>query len=201
MPSVSVTTYELDHDLLPPVCARCGAPAPDRVVQKLYILDGWSGAALVFGLLFGLFFFPPLILVVVRYAQSASVRLPLCPPHRDTFLARSAWGERILFPVWTAAALVADGLMIVDFVTWGPGGPGLCFAPIAVLLAGTFGSLFAFRGRVGIERPDPTGLRLTGVSEAFVTALADDRARDRVNNPDRRGGRGDVRDDYDDEVV
>ena len=200
MARVTVTNYELEHDLLPPVCVRCGAPAADRVVQTLHIVDGWWGAAQLFGVLFGLFFFPPLIPLALRYAQSGSARLPMCPPHRDDYQARSEWGSRVLFPVWTAAALVADGLVVVDFVTGVPPG-GLCFAPIVVLLAGTVGSLMVSRGRIQIEKVDKTGLRLMGVSEEFVTALAHDRARDRVDNPDRRSGHGNIRDDYDDEVV
>ena len=199
MARVTVTNYELERDLLPPVCVRCGAPAADRVVQVLHIIDGrWSPFHL-FGILFGLLFFPPLVRVVLRYAQSASARLPMCPPHRDEFVDRERWSERVLLPVWTATALVADGLVVIDFLTGKPG--SLCFAPLVVLMAGVIGLVCVSRWRTGIDRRDHTGLLLTGVSEEFATALAADRARDRVSKPDRRAGHGDVRDDYDDEVV
>ena len=199
MARVTVTDYELEHDLLPAVCVRCGAPAADRVEQTLHILDGPRGTALVLALLFGLFFFPPLVRLVTRKANSVSARLPMCRPHADGFRARTEWVDRVGLPVWTAAALVSDGLMVADFLTGDPGGS--CFAPVVLLLAWAMAVLVVVRGRVGIERSRKMDLRLTGVSEEFATALAADRARDRVSNPDRRGGHGDQRDDYDDEVV
>ena len=61
--------------------------------------------------------------------------------------------------------------------------------------------LFVARGEVGILRASPTEVRLTNVHPDFVNALIEDRARDRVDNPDRRALRGDLRDDYDDELT
>ena len=146
MARISVSNYEIDRDLLPPVCVRCGAPAADRVVQTLYIIDGWRGVFQLFGLLFGLFFFPPLVMIVTRYVQQASARLPVCPLHRDELAGREVWAKRWLLPVWTTGALVADALVVVDLLTDRPG--NLCFAPVVAMLAGIIGAGFAHRGRI-----------------------------------------------------
>ncbi|HVK11586.1 MAG TPA: hypothetical protein VM597_22635 [Gemmataceae bacterium] len=197
MATVHVTTYEIERDRLPPVCVRCGAPADDRAVQSLYVIDGWRGAFQLTGLLLGVVFFPPLIRIVTRHVRTVSVRLPYCAPHYVEFDRRERLGERV-FPIWTRAALVADGLMIADLLT----GPaiGVCFTPIVASLGAVVGLLVVSRRRTAIDQWEKTGLRLSGVSEEFAAALLADRARDRVDNPDRRGDRGDIRDDYDDQL-
>ena len=59
---------------------------------------------------------------------------------------------------------------------------------------------FVSRRAVTVGKPPKVGARLGRVHPAFVDALIAERARDRVSNPERRGGHGDVRDDFDDEV-
>jgi len=128
MANVHVTSYEIERDRFPPVCVRCGAAAEDRAVQSLYIVDGWWGAFQLLGLLFGVFFFPPLIRIVTRYTRSVSVRLPYCPPHHAELDRGERLGKR-LFPIWTTAALVADGLTIADCLTGPPIGVCLTCSP------------------------------------------------------------------------
>jgi hypothetical protein len=196
MPRVDLSDYELAHDLLPPVCAKCGEPATDRPTLKLYIADGWSGAVQVFGLVFGVFLFPPLMLFTLRFARLVEVRVPLCPAHRDD-LARREWAERhYLFPVWTAAALLLELTIIVELVADGPGIS--CVGLFVVVMAALVAAGFIGRGRIGLAKPPRVAVRLSGVHPAFAAALTENRARDRVSNPDRRAGHGDVRDDYDD---
>lgn len=199
MARVDLTDYELAHDRLPAVCAKCGMPTTERsrMTQTLYFIDGWWGAAQVVAVVVGVFFFPPLAVGVIRSSPVIRVAVPLCPAHRDLFRARERQERRWLFPVWTAAAVVMDVMLVVEFVV---GGPGVsCCGLVAVLIAAVTASAVIARGRVGLAKPRKTGVRLTGVHPAFAAALLEDRARDRIDNPDRRGGHGDVRDDFDDE--
>src|SRR4051812_30945734 len=66
MAHVIITDYEIAHDLLPRVCAKCGQPANRRMKLGLRTIDGWRGAFQVVGLAFGLFCFPPLVLRIIR---------------------------------------------------------------------------------------------------------------------------------------
>src|SRR5262245_56638076 len=104
MPRVDVSDYEITHNLLPFVCARCGAPAAERVVSAVRILDGWRGSFQLFGVLFGLFFFPPLLVFAVRFARKFEVRIPMCAEHRNEFQQRDRMEYRVLLPAWTVAA-------------------------------------------------------------------------------------------------
>jgi hypothetical protein len=198
MPRVDLSDYELAHDLLPPVCAKCGEPATDRPTLKLYIADGWSGALVLLGLIFGVCLFPPLLLFSLQFARRVEVRVPLCPAHRDD-LARREWVEKhYIFPVWTAAALLMELTIIVELVADGPGIS--CVGLFVVTMVALVAAGVIARGRVGLAKPPGVAVRLTGVHPAFAAALTEDRARDRVSNPDRRGGHGDVRDDYDEQL-
>jgi hypothetical protein len=198
MPTVSVTSYELDNELLPAVCARCGRPATDRRDLLLHVLDGWKGGLLVPVLFFGLFFFPPLVLWTLRHARQARVPLPLCADDHQWFESRERAERRYLFPIWTAAALLNDVLIIVEAAL---GGPGLgCLGMFGVVGCALLTSWLISRGRIGIAKPPKADIRLTGVHKAFAAALTEERARARVDDPARRAGHGDVRDDYDDEV-
>jgi len=198
MAKVLVTNYEIENDLLPAVCARCGRPATDRRDLVLHTLDGWKGGLLVFALFFGLFFFPPLVLWTLRYARQTRVPLPLCAADYNWFESRERLEKRYLFPIWTAVALLNDALIVVELAL---GGPGLsCCTVIGVFFCALLASGIIARGRIGVTKPHKGDIRLTGVDEAFAAALIEDRARDRVSNPDRRVDHGDVRDDYDDEA-
>jgi hypothetical protein len=49
-------------------------------------------------------------------------------------------------------------------------------------------------------RAGPDNIRLVHVHQAFADALIHERARDRLDNPERRAPQGDMRVDYDDEL-
>jgi hypothetical protein len=198
MPRVDLTDYEIAHDLLPAVCAKCGEPAVERVVHTIRVLlDGWRGMVQLFGVLFGLFFFPPLLVYTLRHARPIEVRVPLCAAHRDRYRWQD-WAEhRVLLPVWTVAAVLMDVVLVIDMATNFLG--FACIGTWVVLIGAVIASGAIGRGRVLVGKPGKTGLRLMDAHTAFVAAIQEDRARDRVSNPDRRGGFGDVRDDYDDE--
>src|SRR5262245_59613935 len=197
MPRVDLAEYEVTHDLLPALCARCGESAAERVTHKAHIVEGPWALLQVFGLLAGLFLFPPLIRLTIRYTRQVGVPVPLCAAHGDHFRSRERMENRYLFPAWTAAALIVDAIVVIALVSGLEG--CICYSPCVILLACLAASAAISRGVVTVTRPGKDGIRLSGIHEAFAAALMEDRARDRVSNPDRRGGHGDVRDDFDDE--
>jgi hypothetical protein len=196
MPTVALTDYEMEHALLPPVCARCGRPATGRLELKLRIFEGWRNMPAVGGLLFGLFFFPPVIMLTLRLARTVRLRVPHCREHRREHYRAARRSLRFLLPTWTAAALVLDVSLVVETAIAGTGIS--CFGLLLVLIIATITAALIEHGLVLLSRPRKSGLRLNNVHPKFVAALIEERARDRVDNPDRRDGFGDVRDDYDD---
>ena len=145
-----------------------------------------------------MFFFPPLFLFTLPFARRVEVCVPLCRAHEDDFARCERAEKRYVFPAWTAVAVLMDLILIVECLNGGPAisGVGLFAVPGAAIIA----VAVIGRGRIALSKPRKTGVRLTGVHPAFVAALVTDRARDRVSNPDRRTGHGDVRDDYDDQA-
>jgi hypothetical protein len=196
MANVALTDYEIEQDRLPPVCARCGKPADERVEHRLRIIDGWRGIPQVVGMLLGLFFFPPLLFFTLRFARSIVIKVPLCARHADFYRRRTATVTRYLLPAWTVATVLMNIAVIIEIAVDGKG--IACYGLFLVLIFVLFGAAFIERGLVRVTRPKEPGARLSNLHPEFVVALTEDRARDRVDNPDRRGGFGDVRDDYED---
>ena len=199
MPTVDLTEYEVRHDLLPAVCARCGKPASDRVPHTTHVAEGRWAPVQVLGLLGGLFIFPPLAVLALRSARAYSVGVPLCAAHREDFRRRERIDNTYVLWAWAAAAVVVEAVVLIVLLSGGPG--VVCYAPFGVLAAGVVASALVGGRSIFLTRPVKEGIRLARVHPAFVAALQADRARDRISNPDRRGGHGDMRDDYDDEPV
>lgn len=199
MPNVLLTAYEVEHELLPAVCARCAEPTTERVPLTVRIIDGWAGVPQIFGILAGLFFFPPLIPLAIRYARSVELHVPLCGPHAEALRRRERFEWRVLLPAWTAVAVVVDLVLIFQLMSDNPA--AFCGMPFVVVIVFVAAGLFNARRQVKFTKAEKSGYRLHAVHPAFVEAVIEERARDRVSNPDRRDGHGDVRDDYDDEVT
>jgi hypothetical protein len=205
MARVNATDYECESDLLPPICAKCGAPAADRVPRTVRYLHDQQGAlvaVLVFSLFFGLFFFPPVFLLIAAwYSQAIQVRVPMCADHQTDWDWRDRAMNLLVLPAWCAAVLAAEVCGLVLHAQGDPGGAAYFgVGPVALGLALLVENAVVLRGAVRLAKPDKDHVRLSGVHEEFVAALLEERARDRVSNPDRRAPRGDVRDDYDDEA-
>src|SRR6478672_3429855 len=166
MPRVDLTDYEIATDPLPAVCVRCGAPATERVVHATRVIDGWRGAFQLVGVLVGFFFFPPLLAFALRYARPVEVRLPMCAADRDDRKWRERAERRVLLPAWTAAALVADAIIVI-----GGGADSACVLTWTVVIGAVVAATLLNRGQIGVARPGKTGLRLMNVHPAFVAAL------------------------------
>jgi hypothetical protein len=200
MAQISLTDYEVEQDLLPAVCARCGQPATERDELSIRIIDGWQGLVLLPLMIIGLFCLPPLLFLIIGNGKKWRVRVPLCSEHKDDHDRRRRMSLRRLLPIWTVAAIVVDVDIIAEAAM---GGPGLsCGAAMLVFFLAVFADVVLItRGAVQVARPGKTGIQLKNVHPDFVAAVIEDRARDRIDDPDRRAGFGDHRDDYDDEPV
>jgi hypothetical protein len=201
MARITVTDYECEHDLLPPLCAKCGAPTAERAPRTVRMLDDkriW--VAVVF--LFGLFFFPPLVvLVILRIARANQVRVPICPDHRNHWAWRDWAMSWVLIPGWAAVVLAAEAYGAFLQMEGRDGSAFFCVGLPALAVALVLENWAIGYGAVKVEQAHKDKVKLVGVHETFVAALLEERARDRVANPDRRALRGDMRDDFDDEPV
>jgi len=199
MPRVILTEYEVEHDLLPPLCIKCGKPATERFHRTVRFLDdpGRWGGLYVLTFLFTIYCLPPLLLVLLRRARAFRVKIPFCPSHLNRFRRRERIALGILVPLWVTVSLAIDTVLAAALYHQ-PGGTCMLAAGVATFIAAV-DRFAAWRARRrGQKRP--LRFNLPFVHPAFVAALTEDRARDRIDNPDRRGGHGDVRDDYDDEA-
>jgi len=202
MAYIRVTAYECERDLLPPICAKCGAPATARVIRPgRYFKEDWKLWKPV-GTVFALIFIPPLgILGILRLSHRIDVRLPMCEEHRNDHV----WRDRLfliwVLPIWSIATLILEVLFVIDI---SGGDPEFCgFYLLGVLIAGGMGviadtslNLTSVKLQVQMKA---RGVWLRNVHPDFVAALVEDRARSRIDDPDRRGG-DDIRHDYDDEL-
>jgi len=206
MPKVTVTEYELVNDLLPMVCAKCGNPAEVRVPRPIrFIGSDWAGVRAL-ALIFGLLFFPPLFcFIAYRYAEIIRVRIPMCESHMDDWGWRDRAMFRLLIPGWTLAVLLLYSFGLAFLILGDDQIAAVCFLSpvVALVLTALVENLVLLRGAVRTAKTEDKKLdvRLSSVHSEFVAALAEDRARDRVDNPERRVPTRDVREDFDDEVV
>jgi hypothetical protein len=201
MPRTTLTTYECEHDLLPAVCARCGAPAAERVGRPLPVPPGCRTAAWVLPLFLVVYLAVPAVLALLpcfsRRLRHTEVRVPVCAADRDHWGWRDLVRRRALWPLVFVAALAVQAACLAGLILH----PALyAHAAAGVVMVGfVIDWATLARGEVVVHRAGPAGVYLSGVHPDFVAALIEDRARDRVDHPDRRTLRGDLRDDFDDE--
>jgi hypothetical protein len=199
MASVILTPYEYRRDLLPPVCAKCGAAASDKVPRRLRIPPDQYVWLWGLPILVTIVSCPPLFMVLsVLIAEKVEVRVPMCAEHRDDWIWRD-WAQKwVVYPLWSLAALGLMGMLVFD--------PSLfcIYVGAAILLlllvfvvefhVVGYGSVMAIGG-------DRLEVSLRRVHPAFRDALQVAREKDRLENPARFRQFGDVRDDYDDEAM
>jgi len=196
--AVRLTRYECEHNLLPPVCTRCGAPAEGGARFTL-LTPTWN---LTFGLL--AWFCPPVLpFLAARLRARRSFIVPMCEEH----VADWTWRDRLttrLFcfcvgPVYVAAVLAILVHVLTDmeseFLEWLP------LIYVAVVWCWLVTTLLVLMHTVRVSRVQRRWIELWGVRGDFVRALIADRICTRESDPDRLGLFGDVRDDYDDEAV
>ncbi|MBO0698734.1 MAG: hypothetical protein J2P46_10090 [Zavarzinella sp.] len=198
MPKATLTIYELDHDLLPAVCVKCGAPAAIRVTRPIPVPPRKRTGCWFIPLFFVLYLAVPAAIVLIPLLlRRTGVRIPVCEEHWDHWAWRDRVRRRVLWPAAAGGSVVAQVVCLTGLVV-----PPPLYAHAAVGVLGVgflIDQLVVGRGEVGVFRNGPGKVRLVRVHPDFVAALTEDRARDRVDNPARRLLRGDMRDDFDDE--
>jgi hypothetical protein len=185
------------------VCARCGAPATERVPRSLPSPPGCGTAAWLLPLFLLVYLAVPAVLALLpwltRRFHRTAVRVPVCQAHRDHWAWRDRVRRRVLWPAVFATALAVQVACLADLMLH----PGFYAHAAAGVVCIGFGLewLALGRGEVTVQRAGKDRAQLNHVHLDFVATLIQDRARDRVDNPDRRTLRGDVQEDFDDEPV
>ncbi|HVK11587.1 MAG TPA: hypothetical protein VM597_22640 [Gemmataceae bacterium] len=215
MAEITLTGYECERDLLPAVCAKCGAVAGHRVLRKLHSVrhdaPGWTlryvvrsvaAIGVVCLVIVSLYCVPWLSLRILnRWARVKKVRVPMCEAHR------TEWDrlDRLTHFMVSACTVLVPGLWVggIAFALCDMDVYALFLLPVSLTPYLIFGPEIVFDSWiVRVTHGVPTGsVRLKAVSPAFVAAVVADRAKHRVSDPDRRPTRGGTEDDYDDEPV
>lgn len=201
MPDATISRYEVERNVLPTVCAKCGVPATTRAQRPVPVPLRKRTLAWAFPLGMVLYLAVPMsIIIFIRLLPHTGVGVPVCDAHQVDWAWRERVRTRYLWPVVCIASLAVEIMCLT----------GLLFHPVVfahaaagVLVVGfLLDWLIVGRGVVTVFRAGKDQFRLSRVHSSFVTALIEDRARDRVDNPERRSLlRGDLRDDFDDEPV
>ena len=201
MARIRVTAYECERDLLPPVCAKCGKPAVGRVVRPArYIKNDYRLLWIPLLVIFGLMFMPPLgVWAIVRLSHRLDVCLPMCVNHLGDYIWRDRAFLRWVLPIWTVAVLTFESLAVMDLFGYGDGAAFLLGVLIAGALAVVVDTLIGHTSVKIQAEIRPLGVYLNGAHPDFVAALVEERARSRIDDPNRRA-EGDVKHDYDDEL-
>lgn len=202
MAQVTVTRYEFEHDLLPDVCVRCGAPATQRVSRPIPPRPKWRGCVLILPVVLLLYVAVPASIMLFLLLSSRKWRheqmgLPACDEHAGDWTRRYRIRTRWLWPPVCVASLIVQVVFLTGLILH----PALyAHAAAGVIFVGlVIDAIFLGRKEVGIARSGPDEIKLVTVHQTFVDALTHDRARDRVDNPERRPAAGDMRADYEDE--
>jgi hypothetical protein len=190
MARIKLSSYECSRNLLPGVCMFCGEAAAERKAKTFSWHPGWVWVLVLAS---------PLIafIVAVVLTKRMAVRVPVCAEHAGYWVRRNL----ILLGSFAVVGILCLGGIM--YMSSQPPGPKddlagwICGGGIFLFLAWLIvAAVYSSKG----VRPDEITdryIRLTGVHEAFIDALEEDRSRDREDR--ERSRYGDERDDYDDE--
>ncbi|MBO0697295.1 MAG: hypothetical protein J2P46_02770 [Zavarzinella sp.] len=159
MASITLSRYECSADLLPAVCAVCGAPGRDNVAHTFTWRPSWSEAR---GLRDS------------WVTRTATVRLPMCPAHARQ---RRRKDRFVIITILPMLALVAVALspMIGLFRGLRPFEESAVITVAAALLLGWFGILhFFFADRFQVVEITERSVTLRGVDRRFAAAVRGD---------------------------
>lgn len=188
MPSVRVSRLELERNVLPRICARCGEPCDASLPMAMRT----SFSSLMLGL--SLTLAPPLfVLFALLLPARRTFSMPLCELDAHDWRWRYRWTDIVytcLVAVTFVAAcviapLVPDGTELIGFVVY------YC----VWCLWGVFAAILLTR-TVRVSKVYSQGIELAGVHANFARSLMLDREAD----PERLAWYGDVRDDFEERL-
>ena len=197
MPTVTLTEYECRRGLLPPVCAKCGVPATDRVLRRPRKLPQEVIWLWGFPFLTTAVVCPPLFAVLfVLIGRRVDVRVPMCADHKHDWAWRDRASRWLIFPVWSVAATA-----LTIFAALDPNDRWLYLGSAVLVFLMNLYVTHQVIGRGEIQVVDSEGmnLRIRNVHPEFAAAFEAERERDLAGRPARYHRFGDERDDYDDE--
>ena len=183
MADVWLTDRECTDDgVLPPVCVRCGADA-DRTVRKAFSwYPPWVNVLILAGLL-------PWLVVVLLMTKRMTVYAPVCDEHKNHWLVRGlvSNGAAILGTV-ALIGLICGGILVADnnranadFAMYGVVGGIAVFVPLLIV------AVVVSKGTIRATEITDEEIRLTGVADAFIDAVEDEReARRKVRRARKR---------------
>jgi hypothetical protein len=202
MTRITLTRYEFEHNLLPARCVQCGTAADQRLPRPLPATPRVRTALWLIPVSFLLYLcVPGLALYMHRFFPYISVGLPVCNLHLDHGRWRDRVRSQYLRPCFFAASVAVEVAFVAAGLVFHPA-VSLLFAHAAafvVLVALVVDHVAIGRGEVFVSRDGRYGVQLARVHPAFIAAVIEERARDRVANPDRRPGPQGIHADYDDE--
>src|SRR6516162_3224465 len=187
MPEIRMRLREADG-YLPAVCMCCGATASTTKVKKMQWCPPWVGVLILAGLL-------PYVIVAVILTKRATVQAPLCEQHQGHWLNRLLliWGSFFLFGLIGLAGIIfaanlppPDAENVFPFV---------CIASIVLLVVWLVIVIACQNTVIRPKEITDTEITLTGVCEAFVNAVEEDREERRARKRDRPR-RWDEEDEY-----
>jgi hypothetical protein len=181
MAQIRLHVYQADG-YLPAVCMCCGRPATTTTTKRMSWHPAWVGGLAA--------------MIMTKYA---TVQAPFCDEHKGHWFKRALllWGSLLLFGVIAVGALVVGvnlerraSEMVLPIVGVGCGVLLVAWIIIAIVCQYT-----------AIRTTEITDeeVSLTGVSEEFVEAVAEEERARRKRRAERRRERGRWRDEDDDD--
>jgi len=194
MPAVRLTRYECEHNLLPKVCARCGAAADGSIRIVLFT----PVSNIVFGT--ALFLCPPFFIAAAHLLQKWwRFQVPMCQADQADW----RWRDRVT--TWTYIAVVLPAYivaLVLVFVLPAEESIGVLLIAVGYLFvtyAWLVPAALCFTHTVRTSKVMKRGIRLSGVHANFIQALMADRVQSRETDPARAAWYGDDRDDFEED--
>ena len=185
MPSIRFTRYEVEHNLLPPVCVVTGEPTSDTKRHTFRWTPPWVGILILAGVL-------PYLIVALILRKDITFDVPIASRKKGHWLWRQLFG---LFGVLGCIGLVGVGIALshqpgganqgpdIGLYTAAAAGVGLIFVlAIALILQNT-----SVRPKEITDRD----ITLAGVHENFIVALEEERDREEEEEQERREAKRD----------
>jgi hypothetical protein len=178
MAKIRVYRDETDGELLPPMCARCGAEPDLERERKFFWNPGWAHLFILLGLL-------PWLIAILITRKSMWVTLPLCNGHRNHWINRQLY-VWLGFLFWVVFAVTLG-------IEWDDLPKDAGSACLGFLIFGgliwLFVGLFYVNSAIKASRISDRWIELVGLNRSFArewNASAEEEEEPRKKKPKRR---------------
>ncbi|HZT82627.1 MAG TPA: hypothetical protein VFA26_20530 [Gemmataceae bacterium] len=174
MAQVKLSKYEVDRDLLPDICMKCGEPAAVRKKKQFAWYPPWIAILILGGLL-------PFAIVATIMTKRMKVNMPFCEQHRNYWLVRNLYGL-IGLGIFLILGVAGFALaMALDIHRQGGGESAfglICLGWGVLFLAWLVSLVIVQSGNIKPKEITDNTITLVKVHEYFADALDEDRRRD-----------------------